>query len=504
MKKITLTSAILYFTFCICHAQSTGSLDNTFGTSGIVSTGFGGIYETAESVVIQSDGKIVVAGSSGRESPRIGVIAIARYNTSDGSLDNTFGVGGIVNTRFVDGNFYYGHSIALQSDGKMVVAGHRADTLTGTVFSFVVARYNSDGSLDNVWGNLSGTAQSVALQSDGKIVVVGTSGSGIGLIRYNTNSSYDATFGSGGIVTTTVGTNCGGNSVAIQSDGKIVVAGGNGNIVVVRYNGDGSLDNTFGSGGIVTTDFGSSSDDGRSIAVQSDGKIVVAGRSDNGTLGVVALARYNSNGSLDTAFGTGGKVTTFDGSDGMSGNSVVIQSDGKIVVAGNKGDNSTPGLGQSDFALLRYDSNGNLDNTFGTGGIATTHIYVGDDVLSAAIQGDGKIVAAGYTAYTDGPYWEVARFNNTVFTGIEEPSISDELDLKIFPNPSSRIISLSVKNKTAKTKIYVTDALGNCLLNKVCQNETNPTIDLVDQPKGIYFMEIVSDNERVVKKIVLE
>jgi uncharacterized delta-60 repeat protein len=503
MKKITLTSCIFYFTFCICHAQSPGSLDNTFGTNGVVSTGFGGIYETAQSVVIQSDGKIVVAGSSGHEEPRIGVFAIARYNSSNGSLDNTFGTGGTVNTRFVDENFYNGHAVALQGDGKIVVAGNRVDTTTGTISSFAMARYNSDGSLDNVWGTLTGTANSVALQSDGKIVVAGTSGSGIGIIRYNTNCSYDATFGSGGIVTTTVGSSCHGNSVAIQGDGKIVVAGGNGDFLIVRYNNDGSLDNTFGVGGIITTDFGSSSDDGRSVTIQSDGKIVVAGSSDNGTLGVVALARYNSNGSLDNTFGAGGKVTTFDGSDGMAGNSVAIQSDGKIVVAGSKNDNSISGLGQSDFAVVMYNSNGSLDNTFGTGGIASTHIYVGDDILSAAIQSDGKIVVAGYTMYTDGPYWEVARFNNNVFSGIEKPN-NNASEIKIFPNPSSGVITLGLKNKTIATKICVTDVLGNCLLNKVCQNEGTPAIDLAGQPKGIYLIEIVSDDERVVKKIVLE
>ncbi len=504
MKKITLTSSILLITFCLCHAQSPGSLDNTFGIGGEVQTGFGGMYETAESVVIQSDGKIVVVGSSGKNFPaRVGVIALARYNSSDGSLDNTFGSGGIVNMQFVDENFYYGRAAALQSDGKIVVVGHRCDTLTNTICSFVIARYNSNGSLENVWGNLAGMiGKSVALQTDGKIVAAGTSGSGTTLIRYNSIGSYDTGFGSGGIVTTAGGT---GNSVAIQSDGKIVVAGGNGDFVTVRYNSDGSLDNTFGSGGIVTTDFGSSSEYCSSIVIQSDGKIVVVGSSDlGGGSSVVALARYESNGNLDNTFGTGGKVTTAAGTEGIWGNSVALQNDGKIVVGGTKSDNTTPGLPQSDFALVMYNSNGSLDNTFGTGGIATSHFYVGDNSLSLALQNDGKIVMAGYTGYTDGPYWEVARYNNAFSLGTEGSADSNELEFEIYPNPSSRIYTLNLKSKTDATKICVTDILGNCLLSKVSENDTNPTIDLLGQPKGIYFVEIVSSSERVMKKIVLE
>ena len=497
MKKITLTSAILCFTFCVSHAQSPGSVDSTFGTNGIVQGGFGGMYETAEAVVVQSDGKIVVAGTSQAEWPtKTGILAIARYNSSDGSFDNTFGTGGKVNIQFGDGNYYDAHAVVMQSDGKIVAVGQRCDTLTDSYCYFTIARYNSDGSLDGVWGSLAGDGQSVALQSDGKIVVAGTSGSGIGLLRYNSNETADLTFGSAGVVTTPGGT---GNSVAIQSDGKIVVAGNNsGDFVVVRYNSNGSLDNTFGSGGIVTTDFGSSSDNGASVVIQTDGKILVAGRSFNS----VALARYNNNGSLDNTFGTGGKVTTSYGT-GIWGNSMALRNDGKIVVAGGADDSSAPGLPQSDFAVVMYNSNGSPDNTFGTGGIATTHIYVGDEGLSVALQNDGKIVVAGFTGYTDGPYWEVARFNNSVPLGIEG-STGNELEVGIFPNPSSGIYTLNLKSRTAATLICVTDALGNCLLNKVYQNERNPSIDLAGQPKGIYFLEVVSGDERVVKKIVLD
>ena len=188
----------------------------------------------------------------------------------------------------------------------------------------------------------------------------------------------DLTFGGTGKVTTTVGTNSSatGQGVAVQSDGKIVVAGSsqnsgfNDDFAVVRYNADGSLDTSFNGTGKVTTPIGTSDDFGYSVAMQSDGKIVVAGYvALNGQdFGVV---RYNTNGSLDTTFGGTGKVTTdFGGFD--IGQSVAVQSDGKIVVAGSSG--STSG---SNFALARYTANGILDTTFNSTGKVTTTVGTG-------------------------------------------------------------------------------------------------------------------------------
>src|ERR1051326_5460856 len=177
--------------------------------------------------------------------------------------------------------------------------------------------------------------------------------------------TLDNSFGTGGIVTTEFSPADGGNDVAIQSDGKIIVVGEGGyGIELARYNSDGSLDLSFGSGGKVTTAIGNSGSGGDAIATQGDGKIVVGGYGG----GDFALVRYNSNGSLDNTFGSGGIVTTdFGNSEGA--NSLVIQSDGKIVLGGNVLSNK----GQ-DFALARYNSNGSLDNTYGTGGKVVTSV----------------------------------------------------------------------------------------------------------------------------------
>ncbi len=337
--------------FAIARYNADGNLDASFGTGGLVTTTFDG-DDSGRAVALQKNGKIVVAGSSS-----IGFgpsdFAIARYNV-DGSLDASFGTGGLVTTTF--GGDDSGNALVLQKDGKIVVAGRGDPT-----FDFAVARYNADGSLDTSFGtgglvttNFGGSESqgfAVALQKDGKIVVAGISGdpTDFAVARYNRDGSLDASFGTGGLVTTDFGGDDVGLAVALQKDGKIVVAGRGGptpDFAVARYNTDGSLDASFGTGGLVTTNFGVlSSDSGRAIAIQKDGKIVVTG--DSG--GDFAVARYNRDGSLDSTFNpTGslpGTVTTNFGGNSF-GRAVVIQKDGKIVVAGQGEDDN--------FAVARY------------------------------------------------------------------------------------------------------------------------------------------------------
>ncbi len=215
----------------------------------------------------------------------------------------------------------------------------------------------------------------------------------------------DPTFGNGGKVLTPIG-NSGGSAaqgVAVQSDGKIVVVGlsnsgttsaQNYDFAVVRYNADGSLDASFGTGGKVLTQI-RENDVAYAAAIQADGKIVLAGFSSTGTAASsdFALVRYNTDGSLDSSFGTGGKVLTdFGGSGGDYARDVVIQSNGKIVVAGETGPDAT-----KDFALARYNTDGTLDLSFGTGGKVVTPISSSsrDLVNGATIQADGKIVVTG-------------------------------------------------------------------------------------------------------------
>ena len=213
-----------------------------------------------------------------------------------------------------------------------------------------------------------GGGKAVALQEDEKIVVAGPEYSNFAVARYNVDGFLDPTFGARGRVTTNFGPYGVGNAVALQRDKKIVVAGSAAvarglNFAVARYNADGSLDLTFGTKGKVTTSFGGGTfDRGNAMVLQKDGKIVVAGTTA-GTRGLnFAVARYNTNGSLDTGFGTGGKVTTsFYKAD--RGYAVALQKDGKIVVAGTS---------DSNFAVARYNVDGSLDMKFGREGKGIT------------------------------------------------------------------------------------------------------------------------------------
>ena len=374
-----------------------GDLDPGFGTGGTVLTDFSGGSDEARGVAVQSDGKIVAVGYAGNFDD----FGLARYNT-DGSLDSSFGTGGKVTTDF-NGGSDEAQAVAVQSDGRIVVAG-RSEVPEGGFNWFSLARYNSNGSLDTGFGTGGkvvvdfGTggaddAFGVAVQADGRIVAAGVAGGDFALVRLTASGGLDSGFGTGGKVTTDF--NGGADlarGVAVQSDGRIVAAGYTGNsggdydFALARYNADGSLDTGFDTDGKVTTSFGGV-EFGHAVAVQPDGRIVVAGY----TGGDFALARYNTNGGLDSGFGTGGKVTTDFGRSEIA-YGVAVQSDGRIVAAG---DSVSSDL--SDFALARYNADGSLDTGFSGDGKVTTDFNSGfDHAFGAAVQSDGKIVAAGY------------------------------------------------------------------------------------------------------------
>lgn len=249
-------------------------------------------------------------------------------------------------------------------------------------------------------------AYAVTLQPDGKAIVAGgaggndfAGGSDIAVARLNPDGSHDDSFGTGGFVRVDIdNTGENANAVALQSDGKIVVAGMTYNFSVdqrtdfalVRLNSDGSLDSTFGNNGKVRTDFGNV-EEAFGLVVQADQKLVVVGYTGDFNVSSLALARYNKNGSLDSTFGTGGKVVT-DFNRHPVAYAVALQPDGKIVAAGR---NYDPDTLKACFALIRYNPDGSIDSTFGSGGRVATSVFETDIAEAVAIQWDGKIVIAG-------------------------------------------------------------------------------------------------------------
>ena len=387
-----------------------------FGTTGKVTTPIGSNADEGRSMAVQADGKIVVAGISSNGTDND--FAVARYNTN-GTLDTTFDGDGKF-TRGWGFGHDEANAVAIQSDGKIVVAG---TSYNGTAFLYTLLRLNSNGSLDTTFDSdgivttavntkKNDIVQSVVIQSNGKIVAAGQSYNGsnddFSLVRYNSNGSLDTSFNSTGKVVTAFGTSHDYIfSAALQADGKIVVAGNsyNGtkyNFALARYNTNGSLDTTFGTSGKVTTSMTSGTDRAYGMILQSDGKILVAGES-NFDFG---LARYNTNGTLDTTFDGDGKVTTPIGSAYDFGRSVVVQPNGKILVAGYGSNGSN-----NDFALVRYNTNGALDTTFDGDGKLITALGASQDIAyGVKVQSDGKILMAGYS-YGSNNDFAVVRYN---------------------------------------------------------------------------------------------
>jgi uncharacterized delta-60 repeat protein len=398
---------------------SPGDLDPTFGNGGLVITPFPGypqVRSSARSVAVQPDGRLVVAGNAGpSNAPRSG-IALARYD-SDGSLDTSFGTGGLVDTYINDsGNDATINTVLLQPDGRILAVGW--DIVgPGTKYPSyrgVLARYNSDGSLDTSFGRngiatpthlpgVTSVSDVAALQPDGHILVAVESGLRLVVARYNSDGSVDSSFGTGGVAATDfsdspgVFTTC----LALQPDGDIVAAGyaytsSTSLVALTRFHPDGSVDTSFGAAGRVATAFPDTPVQAvSSVAVQADGGIVVAGRASRSSQDLFALARYDSDGSLDTSFGTGGLVTTSFGSSTQDALAVALQPNGRIVAVGYVANR---------FALARYDPDGSLDESFGTGGLVTTSPITpgGGSAWGVAIQPDGRIAAVG-GAYPGGP-----------------------------------------------------------------------------------------------------
>ncbi len=352
--------------------------------------------------------RLLTSGAALLASIVVVAVLSAGAIAAPGDLDLSLSGDGKQRTDFGFGNSRVA-AVAYQPDGKIVAVGFANRPGTSGI-DFALARYNPNGSLDPSFSGdgkqtthfgfrSRGAANGVALQSDGKIVAVGSAGRDFALARYNPNGTLDPSFSGDGKQTTDFGANDDARGVALQGDGKIVVAGNGGStgtsidFALARYNTNGSLDTSFSGDGKQKTDFGDS-DRASGVAVQGDGKIVAVGETTAGD-GDFALARYNTNGSLDTSFSGDGKQTTnFGGSDRARG--MALQGDGKIVAVGGTS------AGDGEFALARYTTGGSLDTSFSGDGRQTTSLggqgdppRVFNQAYGVALQSDGKIVAVG-------------------------------------------------------------------------------------------------------------
>jgi uncharacterized delta-60 repeat protein len=489
-----------------------GSLDTTFAGNGIARLDFGTRGCRGDTVAIQADGKIVVAGRTRQVSnDDPWDFAVARLN-ADGSLDAGFAGDGTLTLDVTSSDMAFG--LALQTDGKIVFAGYASTPNTTTV-----VRLNSDGSLDNQFDGDgvrslpfgSGLGRTpVAVQDDGRLVIAGTSHAG-GLnqfvaTRLNSNGSMDTTFDGDGVRYVDWESSLSYLSdMAVQSDDKVVLAGytyvsGSGG-AVVRLNSDGSLDGAFGSGGTAVIDFDQNLDIALGLVIADDSKLVVAGQSVGVDLDA-ALVRLNTDGSLDPTFAGDGQLTTDmtrAGTEQLWGSqSVAVQADGKVLVAG-WAENSTIPDGSS-LAVVRYNPDGALDATFAGDGIATFDLGARENV-SVAIQPDGRIVVCTIAYETTTGSWDVlvARLNadgslDATFAG----DGSTTIDFGGYFDGATALVIL------ADSRIMVSGYRGffddNAATNiddfAVARLNSNGSLDTSFADDGITTLDLGSDSDR--------
>jgi uncharacterized delta-60 repeat protein len=409
-----------------------GTADVSFGTDGSFRTNLGGTYDWAYATVIQPDGRILAAGVSNARSTHD--FAVARY-TADRDLDPTFGANGVALIDF--GKSYdWGYAMALLPDGRIVVAG--VSDASGSK-DFALARLGPNGSLDPNFGQgglvtghmrslTADIVRSIAIQPDGKIVVAGVSYEDVvtpsphgdfTVARFLANGQPDLGFGIGGVMTTDFAnkTYDDAYAVVLQPDGKIVLGGytntgggpgvlfGADQLALARYTPQGLLDPSFGEGGKVVFDGGSLDERILALAPAKDGSLFAGGYVNGEKRSDLLLARVMPDGSLAPGFGTtteGFSVNDL-GTHSERVASLVLQPDGKIVAGGQ-----TAVANHADFAVFRYDANGFFDQSFGKGGVASFDFGGREDrVHAVALQPDGKIVAVGQSEAD----FAVARFN---------------------------------------------------------------------------------------------
>jgi uncharacterized delta-60 repeat protein len=488
----------------------TGSLDNSFNKNGKVITPIGRGKEIARDIAIQKDGKIIVAGTSVTDAGRY-EFAIVRYY-SDGSIDKSFNEGGKVTTHLGSGDAE-AYAVTVQADGKILAAGY----CQGTHDDFALVRYNPDGSLDKSFGNGGMVIASfgensddaiagISLQCDQKILVVGytsiASHYDFALARFNSNGTFDLSFDGDGKQTTDIGgaTNDFAGGIAIQHDDKIVLAGYTVNhsedFALIRYNKDGSVDKTFGANGKQVTDIGTSSGDKAvKVAMQEDGKIVLAGTVNNGTNNF-GLARYNADGSIDKGFGNNGSLISNVGTSSSDNqlNALDIQNDNKIVVAGFS---ST--AGSYNFIVARYTTSGAPDKSFNNNGYVSTDILSDQADYAYAVKLFGRrIYVAGYVYNLGNADFAVTALKNDAaalmlnFSHVEATIRNKVCDLQWNIEQEWQVTEFTVQRSidgVSFSAIGEIDAFNESISSKYSFTDASPTSGLN------YYRILIKDQE---------
>jgi uncharacterized delta-60 repeat protein len=488
-------SLLLIITAMIFNNAVSQTIDSSFGKNGIVITELSQGVDALHAMALQPDGKIIASGFSNSR------LTLVRYNTT-GLLDSAFGTNGIVNTSFVCG-FGSTYNVSLQANGKIVLLGMNSSTM-------LLTRYNNNGTLDRSFGmdGIANITQSIAgsycssmkLLANDKIIVTGSIGiDSIFLIKYNTNGDLDASFGTQGFIKTIIPTgytSITAGELCIESDGSILVAaniasqpGGYANFCFLKYHSNGTVNTNFGSNGFVVFETGGINMSGfpAPIQLQKDGKILLAATANTNFV----IARFNRDGSLDNTFNATGIAATNVGGIYRKCADMIIEPNGKIVLAGFIGD---------DFGSIRVNKDGTLDSSYGTNGIFKIDFGSSYDYGNVIIrQPDNKFVMGGWSSFfCSNRAFGLIRFSASP-SEPEEPVIAN--DISVFPNPSASLINIASKSVLASIALY--DTQGRVLLYRK-ENSNTAIVDISGQQRGVYFLKIYYEGGSKTKKVVKE
>jgi uncharacterized delta-60 repeat protein len=554
MSKIYTLSLILLLliTDQVTLAQP-GLLDNTFGGGdGKLALDFGGGNDAASDLVIQPDGKILVVGNSNINS--FTQFALVRLN-ADGTYDNSFSDDGLVNLQLAGSNYDNATCMALQSDGKIIVGG---TSFSEGYFKLVVVRFNSNGTLDATFGeegvftyaeNTNFSCSSVAIDAAGNILAAGSAnlfnqGSQFTVIRITSAGVIDSGFGSAGAQYASFGAQSSPTDMIIQSDGKIVVAGSQfgefySDCAITRFNSNGTLDTSFDTDGKRSFALAEYDDYITSIAQLPNGKLLLGGVSNT----EFALVQLNSNGTNNTSF-SGDGIVLADMDDSFDEiHDIALDDDGNIVVAGHSAYNIY------DIAVLRFLPNGTLDTFFNGNGKVTIDFFGTYDYSYAMkIQTNGQIVVAGSTDNNGHNDMAVARIQGVcpIITFEQEITITEGESITVGSNTYTQpgiyedildtesgcdstvittlIVTVGIDNQFSKKNninvwpapfqeelnvagtnagdiIIITEISGKRIMElKALSNTT--TIPAADLPAGSYILSVVGDTTRQTRHIL--
>ncbi|MEP6467027.1 MAG: T9SS type A sorting domain-containing protein [Parafilimonas sp.] len=499
----TILCSFIFLLIGVCLTAQPGTLDSSFGVNGKVKTSPLKYSLQCSAVAPQSDGSIIATGTINS----MGFFA-TKYS-SNGIIDSSFGINGLVSINKIGEAL----SMAIQPDNKILVGGYYAYMFSPYYVS--IARFNANGTIDSSFGNngnlfISGETRctAIALQSDNKILIEGDDNKqNVLTMRLFPNGKIDSTFGINGVAPNFYGL---GNTIAIQKDGKIVIGGRTDTrLFFARYSTNGTFDSSFGTDGRIFYDFATGPDIVHDLVLQADNKIVAIASTSSywgDTINQVVL-RCMQDGSLDQSFGDGG-LNKQNFANQQDLRSVVLQKDGKIIICGSISLTANTG----GFLLKRYSTNGLPDSTFGNNGFTTTAFDTITTAFSVFLQNDDKIVLGGLTQtleYQQGI--ALARYNNNstkrqiiinkikhyISTHNNADAATFYKNINLYPNPVKDILTINGLDTKTNYTLSIINNKGNVVATKQVNNLSSYQFNVQNVSSGVYYVNVVANNKLI-------